>query len=347
MRVWYVVKRRQRYHFRARIPGDIAAVTGRSHVIVSLRTGDLGQAKIFSARIFFLLASSYDQIRARMRELFTPVGPDSAEAQRFGERIFALGAEFEARRTALTEEFSARRQAIINEVFGLRQNFEAGLHIRGVGVQLSSLDSSHLGIKGTLDDEPWAKNTDNYLPSPRQRPAIDTRAWSDHCSAFFRDKPALSAKTIVSYRQAFDDWDALIGKKPLGEIRRKDLKLYADFLRDKENIRDGKLRRETIVRALSHIKSFLAWCIGAGLLSDDQFHLVQARDETQEERSAGPSRLAFTDEHLVSIFSSPAFSKLNGKFSEARAWFLLLSLLTGARTELRRNADADPAYSFM
>lgn len=235
MRVWYVEKRRQRYHFRARIPGDIAAVTGRSHVIVSLRTGDLGQAKIFSARIFFLLASSYDQIRARMRELFTPVGPDSAEAQRLGERIFALGAEFEARRTALTEEFSARRQAIINEVFGLRQNFEAGLHIRGVGVQLSSLDSSHLGIKGTLDDgifpsklsndtpnlmftsgpasEPWAKNTDNYLPSPQQWPAIDTRAWSDHCSAFFRDKPALSAKTIVSYRQAFNDWDALIGKK--------------------------------------------------------------------------------------------------------------------------------------
>lgn len=84
----------------------------------------------------------------------------------------------------------------------------------------------------------------------------------------------------------------------------------------------------------------MAWCIGAGLLSDDQFHLVQARDETQEERSAGPSRLAFTDEHLVSIFSSPVFSKLNGKFSEARAWFLLLSLLTGARTDELARAPA-------
>jgi hypothetical protein len=72
------------------------------------------------------------------------------------------------------------------------------------------------------------------------------------------DKPGLSRKTIWSYNQAFYEWAGLIGDKPIADIRRPDVKAFADFLRDKENARGGALNH-TILRSLGHIKTFMAW----------------------------------------------------------------------------------------
>jgi hypothetical protein len=56
--------------------------------------------------------------------------------------------------------------------------------------------------------------------------------WTALKQAFFDDKPDLTEKTLMSYNQAFDIWQGLIGTKPIGEIRRPELKLFADHMRD-------------------------------------------------------------------------------------------------------------------
>ena len=54
----FVVRRCQRYYFRIRVPRPLALATGRSQVVLSLKTANLGTAKIFSARMFFSFAST-------------------------------------------------------------------------------------------------------------------------------------------------------------------------------------------------------------------------------------------------------------------------------------------------
>jgi hypothetical protein len=57
----------------------------------------------------------------------------------------------------------------------------------------------------------------------------------------------------------------LIGDKPIGAIRRPDLKLLANHLRDRANPRGGKLNQKTIIRSLAHIKAFMDWAVASGL----------------------------------------------------------------------------------
>jgi integrase len=147
------------------------------------------------------------------------------------------------------------------------------------------------------------------------------------------DKPGLTRKTIWSYNQAFDAWAWLIGDKPIADIRRPDVKAFADFLRDKENTRGGTLNHKTILRSLGHIKTFMAWAVASGHVADDRFEAVTCRDMTKEERLAGNPRRAFTPAELSKLFGSPLFMTANGHSEVAATWFLAIAALTGARTE--------------
>jgi site-specific recombinase XerD len=168
------------------------------------------------------------------------------------------------------------------------------------------------------------------------------QSWHSYIADFFRDKPNLTAKSRWSYNQAFAFWLDLIGHKAIVEIRRGDLKQFANFLRDRDRVgrNGGKLNHKTITRSLGHIKTFLSWAIAESLLEQDNFSLVVARGRTEEEIEAGDARRAFENEELETLFKSKLFASRGSNEDLAKRWFLVASLMTGARTEELADAPA-------
>jgi integrase len=164
--------------------------------------------------------------------------------------------------------------------------------------------------------------------------------WHSHLEAFYADKPGLTEKTLWSYNQAFAAWRSLIGDTPISAMRRPELKRYADYLRDKPNMRGGQLHHKSILRSLGHIKNFMTWAVAAGLADDDRFETVQARSATAAERLSEPPRRAFTDAELDRLFHSRLFVWPKGREDRAAAMFLAVAALTGARTDELANAPA-------
>jgi site-specific recombinase XerD len=140
---------------------------------------------------------------------------------------------------------------------------------------------------------------------------------------------------IWSYNQGFVDWEGLIKCKPIGNIRRADVKAFADFLRDKPNARGGGLNYKSIERSLGHIKNFMAWAVAAGHVENDHFGDVKGRDRTREERMAPDSRRAFTAAELQKLFSSRLFREPKNETRKGGG------LVSGGRRDDRRTDGRD------
>jgi integrase len=337
----FVERRQNRYYFRVRLPVDIATVLGRTHVVTALRTSDPCQAKIKSAQLFFLLASFFATMRLRMAQLLDIDGSDLCWAEALAMKSFALGQEYEAKKAELKarldEEFSARWREIVTSIRN-----DNSLAIPPFMTEAVRFDFHHPGKDAKKPNIPdvatWDMDTsvahlqtvELVGPGPGLSPSL---GWTSLRRAFLADKPGLTRKTVWSYDQAFDFWLGLIGDKPVADIRRTDLKTFADFLRDKESSRGGTLDRKSITRSLGHIKTFMGWAVSAGHVNDDNFGRVVARDKTKEEQFAGDKRRAFTTGELIALFSSPLFMVPGDQEEEADMWFLAIAALSGARTE--------------
>lgn len=245
------------------------------------------------------------------------------------------------RNTLPGKKICVRNSARLSQlVASLRDAPAAGIPIYPVGSDNPSFSAT--APYGGLDDAiSFAAMRDRFSvapgsavtitqPMPGKEPA--SPAWDSLREAFFDDKPGLSPKTVWSYNQAFD-WVELIGNKPIAEIRRPDVKAFADFLRDKENPRGGVLNHKTILRSLGHIKTFMSWAVAAGHVADDRFETLTARDITREERMAGDRRRAFTPAELSRLFKGQLFTNPGDHSEEAAGWVLAIAALTGARTD--------------
>jgi integrase len=322
---------------------------------MSLRTSDLPMAKILCAGLFFSLARLYVEMRAKMAIIFE-IGPDELDdPQRLLRRQFELGQQFEAARRQLVADFEAASEKLGQLIkASLLKHPNAPISLGWSPHASTALISGHLVNTG--GNSPINSGSD--LEKPEIRPqcpsivvektgeneiaALKDDPWPTHINRFLRDKPGLAAKTVVSFKQVFREWEQIIGKKPVCQIRRSDVKEYADYLRDKPNSRgnDGMLARTTILRNLGHVKEFLAWCVSSGLAVDDEFKLVRARDTTKEERLRKAARRAFTNDELVKLFDSDVFQKPNWYFDVTDYWFFLLGLFTGGRVDELAHAPA-------
>lgn len=319
----FIEKRCNRFYFRMRLPVDLAPILGRSHVVASLQTDDLRLAKQRAARLFLSLAGFLETIRLRMAQTLSIDGIDQNRTEALVLEAFALGQAYEAKKSMLHDEFVTKlRQLIANDRDALPDSGAA----MPPAIHLPFLPSEADVLRR------------HEVPPPPSIPQIPAKtpvspAWTSLRASFLNDKPGLSEKSLWSYNQAFDAWAGLIGSMAIGDIRRADVKAYADFLRDRPNQRGGSLNHKTIIRSLGHIKTFLAWAVAAGHAVDDRFETVMARAQTREERIAGEKRRAFTPPELTKLFNSHLFTNPKGQEDEAAAWFLTIAALTGARTE--------------
>ena len=334
----YVERRGSRYYFRVRMPVDIAAITGQTHVVAALGTADARVAKVRSARLFLLLAGILETMRLRMARALDIDGTGPSLMENLATEAFALGEEYAARKENLRQEFSLRLSQLLASLRETPATDLLAYPVRSDNQALSgpppcgSLDGtiSFTAMSDRFGVAPGSAVTITQS-TPAKEPA--SPAWDSLRQAFFDDKPGLSRKTVWSYNQAFDAWGALIGTKPIAEIRRPDVKAFADFLRDKENPRGGVLNHKTILRSLGHIKTFMSWAVAAGHVVDDRFETVTARDMTREERMAGDRRRAFTPAELSELFKSELFTNPDDHSEETAGWFLAIAAMTGARTD--------------
>ncbi len=321
----YIERRGSRYYFRMRLPLDIAAISGRTHVVSTLSTSDARVAKINSARLFLLLAAFLETMRLRMAQTLDSNGKDYGRLEMLAAGAFALGQEFNARTDDLKREFAERLNLLIAS---FKDN---AISVAEMASAWQSADpaASLVTTCAGLGGHPAQAYA---MPQQSVVRAQASPAWTSLKQDFLNDKPGLTAKTLWSYSQAFDGWAVIIGDKPIGEIKRADVKAYADFLRDKENPRGGKLDHKTIQRSLGHIKTFMLWAVAAGHAIDDNFCAVTGRDMTKEEQFAGDRRRALTPAELERLFKSPFLTKPANDAEAAAGWFLAIAALTGART---------------
>ncbi len=331
----HVERRRQTYYFRGRLPGALAVILGRTHVVGSLLTTEARVAKLRAARFYFVLAKLLHILDLRMRDDLRKAGLLAARDASLAQAAFELGRRYEADQARLRQHYEAELRDLITRLQSQWQHEEASP--AGGEADIMAM----LRPPAPLDLPAIAMPS---VPAEGGGPALEpapSPAWHSLCEAFFADRPGLTAKTIWSYNQAFSIWKALIGDKPIADIRRGDVKLFADHLRDKPNARGGALHHKSILRSLGHIKSFLAWAVASGHAADDRFGEVKGREKTREELMAGESRRAFTAAEQGLLFRSPLFRDWSGEEdSEAAAWFLLIAALTGARTEEITEAPA-------
>ena len=343
----YVERRRQRYYFRARLPAALAAFLGKSHLIGSLGTADPHIAKRRAGRAIWSLAGRLEIMVSRMVEIHDIDGWDLSRAERLAAEAFRLGRAYEARKAQLRQEFRAELKALAasfryDDVPRDPANGDACARNDADTTSVRPAETEDLVIPSAPSGRPTTERAE--IPPPEHNVSPETPAaspvWTTLVDAFFQDKPGLAAKTRWSYQQAFARWRELLGDKPIASIRRPDLKLFADHLRDRPNPRGGQLNHKTILRSLGHIKNFMSWAVAAGYAEDDHFGAVQARSPTRDERHAEPSRRAFTEDELTRLFRSKLFLFPRNQNDRADAMFLLVAALTGARTEELATAPA-------
>ncbi len=346
----YVERRRERYYFRLRVPPLAGAVLGREHVVASLLTRDAAQAKLRAAKIYLVVSPFLHMLCLKMRDTLHSLEMPPTGADALADAAFRLGCDYHARLDQLRLQHE-------KEMAALQAQYQAELRALTGGVQkgwrtgVAFQEAEPMTPYNEMEVPRFVANPGSFMTSVRAETVVDnvppapevevSPPWHSLTDEFLADKPGLTDKTVWSYNHAFDHWRRLIGDKPIAEIRRGDLKLFADHLRDMDSGRGGKLSHASIVRMLNHVKIFMSWAVEAGYVEDDRFGGVKGRDKTHEERMGVDNRRAFTVDELRRLFSSPLFMERTlSQSDEAAAWFLALAAFTGARTKEIATAPA-------
>nr|WP_284256678.1 hypothetical protein [Acidocella aquatica] len=325
-----------------RLPTDLGLILRRTHLIASLGTSDAHNAKINASRLFFSLACFLETLRLRMTHELNTDRTDQSPAELLALGAFELGRQYQMGVEELRIEFNLKLKAMVTSVQaqmvpGDTAVWEMASAPQPAPMLTRQVDHPHYTqmTNETVSVEmPPSIISTHTVEEARPRNLIPSSpVWHTLRTAFMRDKPDLEKKTIWSYDQAFDIWIKLIGDKAIRDIRRGDVKVFADFLRDKENPRGGKLSHATIQRSVGHIKTFMSWAVAAGSVEDDGFEKVSIRSLTKEERMGDEDRRAFTQSEVSMLFHSRLFTEECSPSEEATRWFLAIAALTGARTE--------------
>ena len=366
----YLQKRRSGWYLRLRVPSDLVPRLG-SHLTRSLKTRDYQLARQLAVQA----AAQYGREWGEMRSGMDIPGLPKPIEEMSGEELREMGTErliavFRAAAPHQQMAIALRWQEILDY---MRDRVEAeedwllqakDAHLELLRNKIREKDSLIEGMKLAVSHLPIAVGAappaiatvqSLQSPSPARQSSDDRPApepWTEYEERFFKDRPSIGEGAKVSYRQAFRILREVIGEKLIDAVTKTDIKAFADHLRDRPTNRTGRtgLSRDTIVKLLSHAKTFFDWAVGAGIIETDPAKDVTPRSKTRAERDNEGGRDAFSNEQLVSLFNSPLFTgchseervSMPGSYlcRDERYWFFLAAHLTGARVAELAGAPA-------
>ncbi len=340
----HVVRRRQGLYLRLRLPPDLARISGRTHVVRSLGTGDPGRARALAARASAALHGSWDDVRVDVTGTLRGVPVERVTAA--DVRALMESQEGEAALAALSPaDAEALAQRVRDLTAAAARDVAAG---RDERERLEWLGESLRDARrqGQVDGMREALAAGAGERRPRAHADADV-PWSTLTGRFLASRPGLSPATLKSYAQAFREWKEVVGDKHLSSLTARDVALYSEFLENKRSNKGSlsPLNRKTIVRLTGHVHVFTSWAKSSGLVSTDLGEGIKVRERTREEKVSQEegSKRAFTPGELEKLFGSPLFMGCVGRpyrarpgphvFRDARWWVFVVGLLTGARVE--------------
>lgn len=359
----FIIRRRNAFFVRVRVPVVLVPVIRKTHVSRALGTSRVDEARVRAGERYAAIQRGFREIR-HVAERLRITTLDELNAL-FDEQVWAVDVSPEAAalmpppvRAALQRRMRALNAETQAEVMATRIEamvVESDRATLSAAVKAIS-DADAEAARIALDEARYRRLADAVArleaapPAATVGPAVPAllpeskEPWPGIIERFFADRPSIGESAKVSHRQAFREFEALVGAKPLADVAKTDVKAFADYLRDRPINRTGRtnMSRTTIVKMLNHLKGLFGWAAGAGLIPANPADGVQPRSESRSERG-GPTRRALTTAELTRLFDSPLFCGCKARsrrstpgknvYRDEPFWFWLLALLTGARTE--------------
>lgn len=359
----FVIKRRNAFFVRVRVPVDLVPVIRKTHISRTLGTSRAGEARLWAGERLSAIQRAFAEVQALTERLRIKTLDDLSAL--LDEEVWNVDVSAEAValmpppvRAALQRRMKTLNAEMQAEIAATRVEAMAVASDRA---QLSAAvtaisDADAEAARIALDEARYRRLSDAVArlsavvpaaPAGSATPALppeSAKPWSSFVERFFADRPSIGEKSQDSHRLAFREFEALVGAKPLSEVTKADVKAYADHLRDRPISRAGReqMSRDTIIKKLSHLKGVFGWAAGAGLIPANPAEGVQPRTVARAERG-GPPRRALKPGELTRLFDSPLFTGCSARsrrstpgknvYRDEPFWFWLLALLTGARTE--------------
>lgn len=359
----FVIRRRHAFFVRVRVPVEIVSVIGKTHVSRALGTSRADEARLRAGERLSVIQRAFAEIRTVAERLHIRSVDDVNDL--VDEQVWAVDVSPEAvalmppavraalqrRMRTLNAEVQAEVAATQVEAMAVESD-RARLSAAVKAISNADAEAARLA----LDEARYRRLADavarieaapSVAPAGPALPALppeSARPWPSFVDRFFADRPSIGDRAQVSHRQAFREFESLIGPKALVEVSKPDVKAFADHLRDRPINRAGRehMSRTSIIKMLSHLKGLFGWASSAGLIPVNPADGVQPRSESRAERG-GPTRRAMTPGELTRLFDSPLFTGCKSRSRRSTAgrevyhdepfWFFAIALLTGARIE--------------
>jgi integrase len=344
----FVFQRRQAFFVRLRVPAEIVSLIGKTHVSRSLGTSRVDEARLRAGERLSSIQRAFAEIRTVAATLRIKT-PDDLTIL-LDEKVWPVDVSAEAValmplavRPALQQRMQTRAQTDAPATRGEA----AATAISDVNAHAARMALEEARYQRLSEAVARLETTPPVAPTGFVTPSLppeSAQPWPDFIDRFFADRPSIGERAQISHRQAFREFESLVGPKALVEVNKANVKAFADHLRDRPINRAGRehMSRASIIKMLSHLKGLFGWAMSAGLIATNPADGVQPRSETRVER-AGPTRRALTTAELTTLFNSPLFTGClsrsrrstpgPNRFQDEPYWFWLLALLTGARTE--------------
>jgi len=359
----FVIKRRNAFFVRVRVPVDLVPVIRKTHVSRTLGTSRAADARVMAGERLSAIQRAFAEIRAVTGRLRIETLDDLNAL--LDEQVWsvdispeavalmppAVRAALQRRIKTLNAETRAEIAATQVEAMAVESD-RARLSAAVMAISAADAEAARIAVDKaryqrlfeTVERLSAAVPVASAGPAAPTLPPESVKPWTSFFEQFFEDRPSIGAKAQESHKQAFREFESLIGAKPLAEVTKPDVKVYADWLRDRPINRAGRkhMSRETIIKKLSHIKGLFGWAAGSGLILASPAEGVLPRTATRAERAGSPRRALRPDE-LTRLFDSPLFTGCVSRsrrstpgrnvYRDEPYWFWLLALLSGARTE--------------
>ncbi|WP_342627836.1 DUF6538 domain-containing protein [Nguyenibacter vanlangensis] len=345
----YMQRRRSVWHLKIRVPADLRPLL-KQHVVRSLKTSDKVIAQARAIEAASAMNGIFMDIRRQALEIIAGVKDDKRPLAELRQFLQDHADELAAQPKEFTEQFIRALRGVRDLEAGRnRQDQSWHDHQSNIieAIKAARLQGEVEGMARAIREGAGARVAPSIAEIRAIEPEQEGRAdpWPDLIPEFYRDRPDFAPKTLIGYGTTFRHLEEVIGRKPVREIAKGDIKNFADFLRDKPSTRSktGTLKRNTILRQVTEAKVFLRWACDCGYLEDRGFDDVKIRGATQAEKRQLPEeiRRAFTPDELQTLFQSPLFTGYKSPTKRATpgpmmargtdAWFLIIMAHTGAR----------------